>query len=171
MQTSSRRAVIATALAGLAAGCAPVALASTSADADLIRLGEEFDRAEREWIPLWREWQRHERLWRDTIQARGMSFAAHGHDAVMAVFIDAGGDVASEANNAALDRLDTIRDRIKKIKPMTLAGLAVWAKVARFDGTSIHVREKPADQRDTCDAAILDFLTLVEEMAGQAVQS
>lgn len=43
MHPNSRRAVIATALAGLAAGRAPVALASTSADAELFQRSAEFD--------------------------------------------------------------------------------------------------------------------------------
>lgn len=165
IQTSPRRTVIATALAGLASGCAPAALASTSPDAELVRLGAEFDRAEGDWIPLWREWQRHERLWRDTIKARGMSFAEHGTDAVMAVFADAGGTAASEANDAALVRLDALASQVQKLRPTTLAGLATWAKVARFKGTSLVDRETLARDRDLDVQAILEFLELVEGLA------
>lgn len=171
MQTKSRRAFLAgtaTTVTAIAAGCAPVALAATSPDAELIRLGAEFDQAEADWIPLWREWQRHERLWRETLDARDMSFTGGNMDAVMAVFDDAGGRVASEANDAALARLDRIAEQIKKLRPTTLAGLSAWAKVARFDGVSIHAREKPANRREHQEAAILDFLGLVEELAVQS---
>lgn len=170
MQTRSRRAVVATALAGLVAGCAPVALASTSADADLIRLGGEFDRAEAELLSLWREWRRCEVLWRETVTARGISIEK-SEDAVWAVHEEVGATAASNANDAGIDRLDRIRDAIHEIKPTTIAGLAAWAKAARFDGTSHYEREKAPEDRDFQTAAILDFIEVVEAMAAQAARS
>lgn len=171
MQTNSRRAVIATALAGLAAGCAPIgARAATPADADLIRLGKEFDRAEAEVLSLWREWRRCEALWRETIAARGLSFEK-SEAAVWAVHKEVGATAASDANDASLDHLDRIRDAIHAIKPTTIAGLAAWAKAARFDGVSNYERDKAPEDRDFQAAAILDFIDVLEAMAAQAVRS
>lgn len=53
MQSNSRRAVIATALAGLAAGCAPIALAATSPDAELLRISARFHQVCAEQNELW----------------------------------------------------------------------------------------------------------------------
>lgn len=179
MQTRSRRAFLnSAAVAAVASlpGCMALAPAAASIrppepDAELIRLGIEFDRAEAAWIPLWREWQRHERLWRETIEARGMSLAEHGADAVQSVFDEAGGNAASDANDEALARLYDLRERMLAIQPTTTAGLAARAKVLRFDGVSPFDREKPAGRRENKDAAILDFVALVEDLAAQAVQS
>lgn len=76
------------------------------------------------------------------------------------------------------------------VKPMTMPGLsrpyrptdqafppdhARWTgraqKVARFAAASMHVREKPTDQRNSRDAAILEFLVSVEDMRAPAVRS
>lgn len=184
MQTSSRRSFMSTAAVAAAAslpGCSAMSPAAASiikaapylpcgGDAELIRLGIEYDRAEAESLALWREWCRCDALWRETVTARGISFKS-SEDAVWALHEEVGAAAASNANDAGLDRLDRIRDAIHGIKPTTIAGLAAWAKAARFDATSYFDRAAAPPDRDFKAAAILDFVALIEDMAAQAVRS
>lgn len=136
MQTSSRRVVIATALAGLAGGCAPVALASegitTSAiplrrrsdqDAELLRAGAEFDRCLAEY---------------DAATAR-YNAAASRHDPDLR---ELGGLVEDEC-----DVMEEAADKVMALQPTTLAGLALWARMMcwRFDADIRGIVPKPPE--------------------------
>ncbi len=110
MQTSSRRAIVATALAGLATGCTPVALAANSGDAELFQRSAEFDRT----------------------RAKYEAARRAGRDRVV---------------ETMFGTLEDAADRVMAIQPITVAGLAIWARMMlwRFDPTLTGIVAKPSE--------------------------
>lgn len=166
MQTAlHRRTILAAAVASMAGGCAPLpAAASTSPDAEMIRLGQEFARAFDEW------WKAHW-VWRAADREAVAALAPHGlsgADSTAAfnrAYDASPAGAASAANDAALDRCDALVEAIRAIRPTTLAGLAAYAKVARFHGVTLADLSMPRADLDHGPATILDFLDLVEGLA------
>lgn len=151
-------------------GCIANPARAAAADAELIRLGAEFDRVYPSWLAAWREWQRHEDLWERTLHERGMTGARRSTEACLAVFDEIGGRAASDANDALVKRLDDIANAIRAIQPTTLAGLAVWAKAARNDCVPPRDAERAAEERDWDVKCLIGFLDQVEGLAaGNAV--
>lgn len=164
MQTpSTRRAIIAAALGTMVAGCTPPALASTSPDAELIRLGQEFDQAVAQCLAAHQAWSAAHVRALDLIRAWPAGPDAGA--AFEAAYRQTGAGEASERNDAAVGRCDELAEQIRAIRPTTLAGLAAHAKVARFNGTTVQQRQARRDDLDLETATLLDFLDLVEGLA------
>lgn len=164
----NRRALVAGATLVAAAAlrnCSAPAVADTTPDADLVRLGDEFDRAHAAWLPRWQEWRRLDDEWRATLKARGMSFHTHGDAAVWAVQSEVGAEAASDANDLALSEVERVADEIRLLRPTTIAGIAAKAKVACFDAVSMHQLVKPENKRDLGPRAILALLAEIEALA------
>lgn len=122
MQTHSRRAVLTTALAGLAGGCAPLALAATSPDAALLQAVAEFDRCVADY---------------EAAEARSRAALRTARDAP---FTRELGGVVEDMCAV----METAADRVMAIQPTTLDGLALWARIMcwRFDA---DLRAIPAE--------------------------
>lgn len=162
----STAAAIAVAIPGAITGCVPPVIAGPSGqNAELRRLGDEFDRAHAAWIPRWQEWQRIEQEWRSTLGAKGMSFAEHGVDAVCSIFTELGGDEASAANDVALEEVERIADQIRTMRATTVSGLAAKAKVACFDAVSMEQLVRPEADRDHAAQAVIGLLAEIEDLA------
>lgn len=157
------RACVVTAAA--AAVAVPPACTLTTEDADLVRLGAEFDRAYSAWLPVRAESKRMYQLWRDTLTERGMSLREHGLDACEAVSCEIGADQARDANQVALDQLDRIGERIREIEPTSIAGLVAWAKATRFDVITPDALLKKTEDLDWDDQCLIAFLGQVERLA------
>lgn len=175
MSAYNRRSLVAVAAAFAAAGlhaCSITPARASEEDAQLLWLGAEFDRTLAEWRPLWREmWRLHD-AWAEVLKARELSFAVQGDDACWAVNEEIGGRAASEASNLVLDRLEALASEIKAIPPKTVAGIAVWARVARFECVSPFDLEKPQADLDLDVQHLLGFLAMIEQVAArQAVAS
>ena len=125
MQTSSRRAILATAAAALAGGCVPPALASAgpSPDAELLRLGAEFDR-------VIAKYDAHRALYLAT--AMGTPEA----------------DELARQSDEAANLPEEAADRIMAVPPDTMAGLALWAHVMlwRYDPALRGIVAKPSPE-------------------------
>lgn len=168
MSALNRRALVAGASLVAAAalrGCSSPAVAEAAPDAELVRLGTEFDRAHAAWLPRWQEWQRLDDEWRATIKARGMSFHTHGEAAVWAVQSEVGAEAASDANDLALSEVERVADEIRLLRPTTIAGLAVKAKVACFDAVPLPQLVKPESKRDHAPQAVIALLAEIEALA------
>jgi hypothetical protein len=149
MQTSSRRAVIATALAGLAAGCAPVALAATSPDATLMQAGAEFDRCLAEY---------------EAAEARSRAALRIARDDP---FTRELGGIVEDMCAA----LEASADRVMAIQPTTLAGLALWAWIMcwRFDADLRRIpAEAPSDIAQFGVNEAFALAVAIDRMASQA---
>jgi hypothetical protein len=143
----------------------PPACTVVSDDAELVELGAEFDRVYASLPPLHREANRINAQWRQTILARGMSFAGHGNEACCALHKELGGEKAEDAQQAVLDVLDGLAARIRALRPTSIAGLASWAKAARFDALSLGIMEQKPDDRDWGDKHLVAFFEEVERLA------
>lgn len=163
---TTRRAILASAAALMAPAVASAAIPTSQPDAELIRLGREFAVA----AAAFREANSR---WRAADNAILTAFAPQsrqgGGDDWFASF-----QRAYEASPAApalaendrwLDACDALASQIRAIRPTTLAGLTAHAKVARFEGFAPAVLERDRVDLDCNDAALLNFLDLVEEFA------
>jgi hypothetical protein len=167
MSTFNRRALVAGAtLAASAAlrACSTPAVAASSPDAELIRLGIEFGRAHAHWLACWQEWDRTEREWGASLDAMGISYAKQG-EAILSVRAECGVDAASDANDAALDAVDALSEQIQAIRATTVAGFAVKAKVACHHAISAREFVKPASRRNHDSNMLLSFLNEIETAA------
>ncbi|AMJ62460.1 hypothetical protein [Bosea sp. PAMC 26642] len=151
-RASTRRASIAgtaTAASVLAARCSPPAFAATSPDAELLSLGAEFDRIISEADSLW-----------SRFQATG-----DGSDEARAL---------GEQCEAFWPRTEVAASRIMAVAPVTLAGLALWARVMlwRFDPTLRGIAAKPSPELDEYGVnEAFALAAAIERMAALAVQS
>jgi hypothetical protein len=138
-------------------------------DADLIRLGSEFERLYKEWVPLWRESERTHEAWWTTIEARGLTWK-DDIDAIWAVSREVGNEHAANVSNTALDKVNDIAERVRSIEPQTLAGLVVWAKVAKFEAVPLSalatVQDLTAKELEWEHECLLKFFAQVDRMAG-----
>lgn len=166
MQTPlPRRTVLATAVAAMASSCAPLpAVASPAPDAELAKLGVAFDRAAATFLRVATEGNQAHEAWRASVQTRNLTFAAN-YAEVTRLYSEMGCQAADADNEVAMSNLDSLAERICAIRPVTLIGLAVHGKVARFYGTTSEQRETPPDDRDWAAHAILRFLDVVEGLA------
>jgi len=133
--------------------------------AELVRLGREFDRAEAVWIPLWREMRRTHDDWMAVAAKRGLTFRDDGIPALNTVSAEVGAEAASDANDHALTELEGIIDQINAIPPTSLAGLAVHAKVVRHWSVPLAIRERPVSEREEERTELLRFLAHLERLA------
>lgn len=98
-------------------------------DAELIRLGEEFDRLYVEWLPLEAEHAACARLRDKAWKTGGFKFSTEAYNACC----EWAGVTAAEAAEApVLDRLDDLAERILALPARTFGGVAVKLRVVRF---------------------------------------
>ncbi|RWN59631.1 hypothetical protein [Mesorhizobium sp.] len=160
-------------LGGLAAATAFVATnhadAAANPDAELIRLGKEFDRLRAEYIPLLAESNRLQRVWIDECDQRGVLLQSD---------CDNGWAIAEEVGSVTADRreepvqmaLDETTKAIFATTATTLAGFAVKAKTLRLEVLPSRWAEEPTESEyeamDWDEEMPLRFLFEIERMAG-----
>jgi len=153
--------------AGAAAGAmalATPALASVSqSDAELVRLGAEFDRLHAEWLPLLGEWQRLHEAGRVAWEAKNIPFG----DGVefFAVQDETGSTAASDKNDAALDSLEAVAQKIRELPASGFAGLAVKARVLWFDTAKVEDFDVPEKDMDWGPKCFHKFAAEIERLA------
>lgn len=155
---------------GAAAVMVPVGALALAAephpDAELIRLGEAFDRQHAAWVPLWKESGRLEKETRAAMESAGAKFDVATYDLFCA---RTGFDVAADANDAAVDALNRLAERITSIPAHTVAGLHAKARVVFWECC------RPADyidvREDALDADVLSVLGLMREIERLAAEA
>lgn len=171
--SSSRRSL----LVGMGAAATPLAalpaLAAAGEDANLLRLGADFDRLVAEWVPLQIEADRCEegvisaglqRGW-FTLDWKNRASLVMGHfDDVCELDRRSGLNAANEAAEKAATRVDEVASAAATLTPQTLAGLAVRARCARWHMSArAFLGEVPHDDfpREVAHA----FLDVVESFS------
>ncbi|MEQ1953609.1 hypothetical protein [Mesorhizobium sp. CN2-181] len=162
----NRRKLLATTPAVLAAVVTPAAacFGTSDPDAELIRLGAIFDRLYEDWKPLWREMDRAHNRWAAAMHERGTCFG-EDMDALFASQAEFGVDIAGDRNNAHLDKVEAAAAPIRVMQPKTLAGLAVRARVCRFDSASLPEIDRPRGDWDWATECLECFIADIERMA------
>lgn len=136
----SRRAMLANVPAALtlAAILPTAALAGgndNEADAELVRLGVEFDRLYAEYVVVLEEMLRISDRFEKEAERQGISPARNRNDYAKWVRLsyDSGHEAAIAASNAKAEIIDEIARRIRAIPAVGVAGMAVKASVLHFD--------------------------------------
>jgi hypothetical protein len=158
----------------LSAGAAAAALAVTSlpaepatADAELLRLGQELDRLRPEFIPLKDEADELLQVWLDECHRRGVSLDSDASHA----FAEEIGLQAAERRAQPLEyAVGRTTDAILAASATTLAGLAVKAKALRLEALRNRPEVEPTDaeyeEMDFDEEMVLRFIFEIERLAG-----
>jgi hypothetical protein len=157
----------------LGAGAAIAALAATTlpaepatADAELIRLGQELDRLRPEFIPLKAVSSRLQQVWLDECHRLGVSLDADASHA----FAEEIGLRAAERRVEPLETaLGRTADAILAASATTLAGLAVKAKALRLEVLPYRPEleaKAEYEEMDWDDEVVLRFMFDIERLAG-----
>jgi hypothetical protein len=164
-------------LAGLA-GTSALSLASStkskavtsaaSSDAELLKLGEQFDEAYAEWVPLHAEWRKQSELFEAAYKIEPGDQKLEKYFAALEAH-PAG--AAGDANDAAIDRCNDLSNAVRAIPATTLAGLAAKARVAKFDCFSPNQFSGPHEDWDWDVKCFADLLSEIERLAGSPVHS
>jgi hypothetical protein len=177
-RTPTLRSTRRTFLAGMAATAAPVAaipaLAAAGDDADLLRLGADFDRLVAEWVQLQIEADDREQIviseglqrgW-FTLDWKNRARLVKEHfDDVCALDRASGLNAANDAAEKVAVQVDAVASAAATLPPRTAAGLAVRARCARWHlSARAFLGEFPED--DFPLEATHAFLDLVESFAG-----
>jgi hypothetical protein len=124
--------------------------ASVLDDQELVRIGEDFDRALANWRKVHAEYnEAYKGLFEPAMQAipRGLP-EAEFMARYEACFDDTGFAPYQEANEMALDLVDEYADRIREIPASSLVGLTVKMRVLRYDLEYALKLESPAHQEE-----------------------
>ena len=152
--------------AGAAAGAmalATPALASVpKSDAELIRLGAEFDRLHAEWLPALSEWNRLFGVAHEVWKAKNIPFSL---EEVLAVQDETGATAASEREEAAINSLENVAEKIRELPASGFAGLAVKLRVLRYDNFSNKDFAVPEVDMDWGPRAFHQFAAEIDRLA------
>jgi hypothetical protein len=130
-------------------------------DAELIRLGAEFDRLHAEWLSHLLEMQRMEQDFEDEAKRRNLD-CRRQFVAWMTLRKETGYEAAICVNDHALDLIDDVVKRIYSSSPATFAGVLLWAKAVRFSVHLGHPRIFPDDDLDPDFVAMKNFIDVIE---------
>ncbi|QJP14338.1 hypothetical protein G3545_12205 [Starkeya sp. ORNL1] len=166
----NRRAALRTLALGVAGVALPAAAFALTPephpDAELIRLGEAFDRQHAAWVPLWKESDRLEKATFAAIEAAGIKFDLATYEWHCA---RTGFDVAADANVAAVDVLRRLAEQIAAIPARSYAGLHAKARVVFWECI------RPADYIDVAEEAldgdVLSVIGLLREIESLAAEA
>lgn len=136
----------------------PTAQPDNGPDAEIVALGDEFDRAVAALSLAQAECKRVGPIFHDAIS---QLCRETGRDPTVAELSrlgeTTGNDAAADREDDALDRVRAIGDAIRDTPASTFVGLAVWAKAAVFECVRHDQRSRPEDEIDW-DAACFTWL-------------
>jgi hypothetical protein len=170
--TPSRRAVL-TALPAAAIGIGalwPAAAAGADRDAELIRLGAEFDRIYAEYLPLYEEVGRLGGIFEDAVDELELNIGGKADFAVWRhLRIETGYEGAIIAAEAVGCRIDPLANRVFEIPAASIAGLAVKARYAQFYNHSIDKIKVPARDQDYDVFVLCELVRDIQRLASTAL--
>ena len=107
-----RQAIAGAGAAGALAITGPALASVPKSDAELIRLGVEFERLYAEWLPVLKEWQRLHEVAYEAWRAKNIPLDT---EALFAIQDETGSTAASYKNDAALDSLEAVAKKIREL--------------------------------------------------------
>ncbi|MET3355930.1 UNVERIFIED_ORG: hypothetical protein ABID33_003857 [Xanthobacter viscosus] len=167
-RTATRRSLLKAsgALGTVAALAVPVAIlpkaeAGEHPDAELLRLGAEFEREHVTLASLKNEEDRLNSVFEAEKERRG----TRGWDALTALHEEVGAKEAVSQASDQFDKLDAITSVIRSIPARTIAGLAVKVRATAYDCHFSLSFDLPPDQIDWQEGCFLQLVREVERMA------
>ncbi|MDI4657237.1 twin-arginine translocation signal domain-containing protein [Xanthobacter autotrophicus] len=154
------------ALGTVAALAVPVAIlpkaeAAEHPDAELLRLGAEFEREHVILVHLKKEEKRCKSVFEVERARRG----TQGWDDLTALHEETGYEAAIDRSSDQFDKLDAITSVIRSIPAQTIAGLAVKVRATAYDCHFSLSFDLPPDQIDWQEGCFLQLVRDVERMA------
>ena len=167
---------MASALAGSIAAAALVPFTPKSAttsvsarpDARLLKLGAKFNEAYSRWVPLCNKMREAEASFIDAYK-REYGDSDRTFKKAWALPEAAQFLAASEINNKAIEVCNDLSNEIREIPATTIAGLAVKARVVRFDTFSPWEFTDPPEDMDWGPKVFPDFLAEIDRLASGTV--
>ncbi len=151
--------------AGAAAGAmalAGPALATDGTDAELVRLGAEFDRRCTELVPVTREYNRLHDVARKKWEAKNVPF---NEDVYFAVHDETGANAAALRHEAAFYSLQAVATKIRELPASGFAGLAVKVRVVRFENFNDDAFDIPEKDMDWDVRCFHQFVAEIDRLA------
>lgn len=139
--------------------------ASPVPDAELLALGEAFDRAHAVWLPLHLEAERRSAAFEKECERRGPDCRYPARE-WFELRYDMAVEPARMAAGEVLEKLDALSERIRKTPAEGLTGLAVKARVLKVELSLDKQDDLPADEQDWDVFVMNDFIAELERLAG-----
>lgn len=162
---SRRQALRTIGFTGLAAAVPATVIAGAGelhADAEIVMLGEEFDRLRATWAPL------HKAHWDAWRRCRSILEAADdtGDDAFYSAVHESRVDETADAADAAQKPLDALSAKIRGMPAKSLQGLSVKARVVLYESFGLASHDGVADH--DMDWNVLCYVRFMREIAALA---
>jgi len=151
--------------AGAAAGVLAIAtpaLASGGDDAELVRLGAEFDRRCTELVPVTREYDHLHAVAHEMWKAKNVPFNEDGY---FAVHDETGANAAANRHEAAYESLQVVATKIRELPASGFAGLAVKVRVVRFENFNDDAFDIPEKDMDWDVRCFHQFVAEIDRLA------
>lgn len=153
------------------AACAGVpALGSAAAipshpDAELLRLGKEFERRYAAFLPVDAECNRLGDVFEEALERTRLSSMDTNFEFWGQLRIETGFKAAIEAQNKALDDIDAVTTKIRETPAKTFAGLAVKARALRYDTHLSTQCDLPPEDQDWPEQVMNEFVAEIGRFA------
>jgi hypothetical protein len=163
----SRRAVLTALAAATTASVPALAVAGSIAshpDAELLRLGAEFDRRRADYLPACKRCWYMEELFNEEADRRRLRPDSKRTYALWAKLrIETGCDDAATRQNELGEQVDAVTKRIRETPAKTWAGLAIKARALRFD-TMLDFECGPENEQDWPELVMDAFVAEIERL-------
>jgi hypothetical protein len=133
-------------------------------DAELLRLGEEFERLHAAWLPVAAECKRLAGLFDEGWARRGLSIDAN-FELWKQLRIESGFEGAIEAEDKAGALIDAVTTKIRETPAKTFAGLAVKARALRYDTFLSTQCDLPREDQDWPEEIMNQFVADLDRLA------
>jgi hypothetical protein len=165
------------AMATLPVVASPIATAAFAAtgpdaeliDAELLRLGEEFERRYAAFLPVDAECDRLKYVFEEAWKRTELSSIDANLEFWSQMRIETGFEAAIEAQNRSFDDIDTVTTKIRETPAKTFAGLAVKARALRYDTYLSTQCNLPEEDQDWAEFVMNQFVAELERLAAAAL--
>jgi hypothetical protein len=150
------------------AGVPPLAGAAIPhPDAELLRLGEDFEQRHAAWLPVAAECTRLGGLFDEAWDRSGLSLGDN-FEVWKQLRIESGVEAAAEAEGRAFNLVDAVTTKIRGTPAKTFAGLAIKARALRFDAHLSTQCDLPLKDQDWPEQVMNEFVAEIDRLAAAA---
>jgi hypothetical protein len=160
MTKPSRRTMLVALAAVPIAGVPTLAGGAAHPDAELLRLGEEFERRYAASLPFTADRKQREEKFTDDWKSRELSIGEWRQLSEATGF-----EAAIDAETRAVDLIEAVTSKIRKTPAKTFAGLAVKARALRFDAHLSTMCDLPPEDQDWPEYVMNEFVAEIDRLA------
>jgi hypothetical protein len=171
-QLSRRRAVIglgAAAAAGASIAAVSRARGESHSDAELLRLGEEFERRHAAWLPIYWRWHKLHGEFEEVVRKDKIAIDYDVGSVYRELHERLGARLASDDEEEAYSSVDQIAGEICELEAKTFVGLAVKLRALRFNCHLSNEVDLAEDDQDWPEYCFGRFIAEFERFAAAQV--